>query len=301
LFWINWILKCEEEKVLEASGFCYGAATIINGIALGKGGAFGIALKTEAEVELTNEPGVFEVKIQGDERENPDLARHCVLEVLKKFEMESKYGAMITTTSDIPISRGLKSSSAASNAIVLASFKALDKDYSDMEIINTGIEASLLAKVTLTGAFDDACATYFGNVVVTNNLTRDILTQYPIEEDLVVIIYVPERKIRKFEVNIQRLKGIRETLGMAHDLAMKGDYKSAIQLNGMAYGGAMGLDTEIARKAIEAGAVTAGISGTGPATVILVEPDKKDDIISAIGFEEQVICTGLNREKAGLI
>ena len=231
---------------MEASAFCHGAATIINGIALGKGGAFGIALKTEAKVELTNEPGIFEVKIQGDDKENPDLARHCVLEVLKKFEMESQYGAKITTTSDIPISRGLKSSSAASNAIVLAAFKALDREYSDMEVINIGIDASLMAKVTLTGAFDDACATYFGNVVVTNNLTRDILTQYPIDEDLVVIIHVPERKIRKSEVDIQRLKGIRETLGKAHDLAMKGDYKSAIRMNGMAYGGAMGLNTEFA-------------------------------------------------------
>jgi shikimate kinase len=286
---------------LEASAFCHGAATIINGIALGKGGAFGIALKTEAKVELTNEPGIFEVMIQGDERENPDLARHCVLEVLKEFDLKGEFGAKITTSSDIPISRGLKSSSAASNAIVLAAIKALGKELSDIEIINIGIEASLMAKVTLTGAFDDACATYFGNVVVTDNLTRDILTQYPIEEDLVVIIHVPERKIRKSEVNIQRLKGIRETLREAHDLAMKGDYKSAIRMNGMAYGDAMGLDTEIAKKALDAGAVTAGISGTGPATVILVEPDKKDDIISAIGFEEQVICTGFNGEKAGLI
>lgn len=286
---------------MEASAFCHGAATIINGIALGKGGAFGIALKTEAKVELTNEPGVFEVKIQGEEEENPKLAECCVQKILGNFHLEGEFGAKITTTSDIPISRGLKSSSAASNAIVLAAFKALGKEYSDMEVINIGIDASLLAKVTLTGAFDDACATYFGNVVVTNNLTRDILTQYPIEEDLIVIIHVPERKIRKSEVNIQRLKGIRETLGKAHDMAMKGDYKSAIQMNGKAYGGAMGLDTEIAKKAIEAGAVTAGISGTGPATVILVEPDKKDDIISAIGFEEQVICTGLNGEKAGLM
>ncbi len=284
---------------MEASAFCHGAATIINGIALGKGGAFGITLKTEAKVELTSEPGVFKVKIQGDENENPRLAERCVQKVLKKFDVESEYGAKVTTTSDIPISRGLKSSSAASNAIVLAAYAALGKEYSDMEILNLGIEASLMAKVTLTGAFDDACATYFGNVVVTDNLTREILTHYPIEEDLMVIIHVPERKIRKSEVNIQRLKGIRETLRKAHDLALKGDYKSAIRMNGMAYGGAMGLNTEIAKKAIEAGAVTAGISGTGPATVILVEPDKKDDIISAIGFEEQVICTGLNREKAG--
>ncbi|UCE37984.1 MAG: shikimate kinase [Thermoplasmata archaeon] len=286
---------------MEASAYCHGAATIINGIALGKGGAFGVALKTEAKVELTNEPGIFEVEIRGDEGENTDLAKHCVLEVLKKFELELEYGARIITTSDIPISRGLKSSSAASNAIVLAAFAALGKEYSDMEVINMGINASLLAKVTLTGAFDDACATYFGNVVVTDNIIREILNQYPFDEDYEVIIHVPKMKIRKSEVDIQRLKRIRGTLAEAHDLAMKGDYISAIRMNGMAYGEAMGLDTEVAKKAIEAGAVTAGISGTGPATVILAEVEKREDIISAIGGREEVICTKLNKEKAGIL
>ncbi len=286
---------------MEASAYCYGAATIINGIAAGKGAAFGIALKTMAKVKLTDEPGVFEVKIEEDEQENPKLAQCCVQEVLKKFGLESEHGAKVITSSNIPISRGLKSSSAASNAIVLSLFKALGKEYDDMEVINLGIKASLLAKVTLTGAFDDACATYFGSVVVTDNLTRDILKQYPIEEDFEVIIHVPERKVRKTEIDIQKLKGKRERFSAAHDLALKGNYKKAIQLNGFTYGTAMGLNTEIMSKALEAGAVTAGISGTGPATVILAEKDKVESIISAIGSKEKVICTKINKEKAGVL
>ena len=39
---------------MQGKAFCHGAATIINGIALGKGAAFGIALKTEAEVVLSD-------------------------------------------------------------------------------------------------------------------------------------------------------------------------------------------------------------------------------------------------------
>jgi shikimate kinase len=286
---------------LEGSAYCYGAATIINGIATGKGAAFGIGLKTMAKVKLTDESGIFEVKIEEDEQENPKLAECCVQEVLKKFGSESEHGAKVITSSNIPISRGLKSSSAASNAIVLSVFKALGKEYDDMEVINLGIKASLLAKVTLTGAFDDACATYFGSVVVTDNLIRDILTQYPIEEEYDVIIHVPERKIRKTEIDIQKLKGKRERFSAAHDLALKGNYQEAIQINGFTYGTAMGLNTEIMTKALEAGAVTAGISGTGPATVILAERDKREDIVSAIGSREKVICTKINREKAGTL
>lgn len=282
---------------MEGSAYCHGAATIINGIALGKGAAYGIGLKTSAKVKLTDEPGVFKVRIESDEDENQELAKCCAQEVLKKFGLESEHGTEIITSSNIPISRGLKSSSAAANAITLAMYRALGEGYSEMEIINIGIEASLKAKVTLTGAFDDACATYFGNVVVTDNLTREILAQYAIEEDYEVIIHVPDKKIRKFEVDIQRLKGIRETLKEAHNMALKGDYKTAIRMNGLAYGSAMGLDTKITMRVLEAGAVTAGISGTGPATVILAEPEEKKAIISAIGSGGQIICTTLNREK----
>jgi shikimate kinase len=285
---------------LKAKTYCHGAATIINGIPLGLGGAFGIALKTEVEVTLTNEPGEYEVKIMGDENEDPQLARSCINLVLKKFGLENEYGAKIITRSDIPISRGLKSSSACANAIVLAAHKALQKEYTDFEIINTGIEASILARVTLTGAFDDSTATYFGGVVLTDNLGRRILKQYSIEENYEVIIHVPDKKIRKCEVDIQKLKGIREILHHAHDLAMVGNYKEAIKINGEAYGKAMGLDIQIAQKALAAGAETAGISGCGPATVILANSSKKDEIVSAIEGEGSIICTKINDKKAGI-
>jgi shikimate kinase len=283
---------------LNASAYCHGAATIINGIPLGLGAAFGIALKTEAEVTLTKDPLEYEVMIKGEEDEDPRLAINCVKIVLKKFGFENEYGAKITTKSNIPISRGLKSSSAAANAIVLATYKALQKEYSDMEIINLGIEASILARVTLTGAFDDSCATYFGGVVVTDNLVRKILNQYSITEHLEVIIHVPDKKIRKFEVDIQKLKGIREILQHAHNLAFSGNYKEAIKINGQAYGKAMGLDIKIAQKAIKAGAETAGITGCGPATVILARSSKKAEILSAIGNKGGIICTKINENKA---
>jgi len=53
---------------MDGSAYCFGAATIINGIALGKGAAYGIKLKTTAKVTLTSEPGIFEVKIKGDQQ-----------------------------------------------------------------------------------------------------------------------------------------------------------------------------------------------------------------------------------------
>lgn len=285
---------------MEGNAYCYGAATIVNGIATGKGAAFGIGLKTSAKVVLTSEPTIFEVTIEGDITENPALAQCCVKGVLNKFGLDSEHGAKIITNSNIPISRGLKSSSAAANAIVLATFRALDEDYKDLEVINLGIDAALAAKVSITGAFDDACATYFGNVVITDNLKRKILNQYSIDKEYDVIIHVPSEKIKKTDVDTDRLEGIKTAIEVAHNLAKNKNFLSGILINGLTYGTAMGLDNTITHKALEAGAVTAGISGTGPATLILANPDKKDDIITAIGSKEEIICTKINREKAGI-
>jgi shikimate kinase len=93
----------------------HGAATVVNGIACGKGAAFGVALETTATVELTGEPGRFEVSIEDEPGEETALAEHCVRLVLEKFGLAGEHGARIATRSQIPMSRGLKSSSAAAN------------------------------------------------------------------------------------------------------------------------------------------------------------------------------------------
>ena len=95
-----------------------------------------------------------------------------VARVLQRFSLDNSFGAKIKTWSNIPIAKGLKSSSAAANAVALATTAALGKTLDDLEIVNLGVDAAFDAKVTVTGAFDDACASYFGGVVITDNLKR---------------------------------------------------------------------------------------------------------------------------------
>jgi len=283
---------------MEGTAYCHGAATTVNGIVTGKGASFGIGLKTTAIVELTDEPGVFRVTIENDRDEDPTLSKCCVREVLRDLGLEKKYGATIRTRSDIPISRGLKSSSASANAVILATYQALGEEYEDIKVINMGVKASFEAKVTITGAYDDACATYFGGVVVTDNLNKLIIKQYSIDDDLRVLIHIPERKIRKSEVDVGQLSGIRSTVEKALDHTMRREYRVGMIMNGLSYGSAMGLDTEVTMMALRAGAVSAGISGTGPATVILCERWKEDEIIEALS-DDRIIRTDLNCQKAG--
>jgi shikimate kinase len=255
-----------------------------------------------ASVELTGEPGRFEVLIEDEPDEEAALAQHCVRKVLERFGLIKEHGARVSTRSQIPISRGLKSSSAAANAVVLATFKALKEDAPDMEVIGMGVDASFCAGVTITGAFDDACATYFGNVVVTDNVEKKILAQYRIEEDYDVVIHVPARKIRKREVDVARLRGIRAPAELAVRLTMEKDFSSGMLVNGLAYSAAMGLSAQVALKALEAGAVSAGVSGTGPATVVLVPPERTEAVMAAIAGcgngGSAIIRTRMNSEKA---
>jgi len=285
---------------MEGRAVCHGAATIVNGIATGMGASFGIGLRTEARVELTDDPADFSVEIENDPAEDPALAVLCVREVLSRSGCEGVHGASVRTRSDIPISRGLKSSSTAANAIVLATCSALGIEMGDMEVIRAGIEASFKAKVTITGAFDDACAAYFGGVVVTDNRHMEVLRRYDLDEDLVVIVHVPPSKIRKMSIETSHLAGISPAVRAAHDLALEGEHASALMINGLAYGSAMGLDLSPTMAALRNGALTAGITGTGPATVALCDEATADAIVSSLP-DGTVIRTRPSSVKASIL
>ena len=100
-----------------ASALAHGAATIVNAIALGEGAAFGVDLWTKAEVRLTDEPQIITGEITSDPAESTVLIEETVLRVLQHFSVENRFGAKVKTWSNIPVARGLKSSSAAANAV----------------------------------------------------------------------------------------------------------------------------------------------------------------------------------------
>ena len=81
--------------MVTAKAICYGAATIINAIATGKGAALGIKLWTKAEVKLTDEPGIIIGEIVSDPTENPILIEKTVRRVLEYFKLDRKNGARV--------------------------------------------------------------------------------------------------------------------------------------------------------------------------------------------------------------
>ena len=148
----------------------YGAGTVINAIATLKGSAFAIGLKTQAEVEVVDSGITCE--IADNPSADTSLIAECGRLVVERYAPKS--GVHIVTRSEIPIASGLKSSSAAANAAVLALVEALDVELEPLDIVKLGVLAARRAGVTVTGAFDDACASFFGGLVFTDN-EHDVL------------------------------------------------------------------------------------------------------------------------------
>jgi shikimate kinase len=286
----------------KAQAIAHGAATIVNAIALGKGAAFGVDLSTKAEVTLTDEPAVIMGEITSDPTENTALIEKTVTRVFRRFKVEQQFGAKVRTWSDIPIARGLKSSSAAANAVTLATTAALGETLDDLAIVKIGVEAAFDAKVTVTGAFDDACASYFGGACVTDNLKRRVVKRFTLPADLTVLFHVPVQKAYTADSDVNRLKLVKPLAEIAYKEAQKGNLWDALSLNGIVYSTALGYDASVALDALAAGAVAAGLCGKGPAVTAVVADDKVDAVKQALQCHEgTVLQVHVNHEKAKVI
>ena len=285
-----------------AEAITHGAATIINAIATGKGAAIGVDLWTKATVTLTDEPGTVNVKILSDSSEDPVLAQKTVEHVLKHFGLEKEFGAKVETRSNIPVARGLKSSSAAANAIALATTAALERSLEDVAVVKLGVDGAMDAKVTITGAFDDACASYFGGVVITDNLKRRIVKRFELSESPAVLFYVPAKKTYTADSDVKRMKSMASVVKIAYREALNGNYWAALTLNGLIFSSALGYDSSLAVDALTAGAYAAGLSGTGPAVTAIV-PEDKVDLVKEVWQkrEGEILEAWINQEKARVV
>lgn len=268
-----------------------GAATILNAVATWKGSAFGIGLRTTAEVELDQS-----ARVRGDiPGIDANLVVRCVELVLERFEL--KHGGVVRTWSEIPVARGLKSSSTAANAAVLATLDAIGEKMDLIEAAKIGVVAAREVGVTITGALDDALASMLGGVVVIDNREMKLLKREELESD--VLLLVPERKLFSKDTDIKRSRLIAPLAEVAFELAMKGDYGRAMTLNGFIYCSALGLSVEPLIAALETGAWGTSLSGTGPSYAALIDGDKIEALESAWNkFGGRVIRTKVNNSPA---
>lgn len=259
-----------------------GSATIINAIATGFGSAFGIGLDIECEAKSTSNS----INCSNDVGADNTLMELCVKKVFDHYNIDDdEFGIDLKTKSTLPMASGLSSSSASSNAIVKVvstivseefDFKPLD----DLEIINMAIDASLDAGVTITGSFDDATASYFGGVVVTDNRNREFIIKEKMAESP-ILVYMPNFYSKSGDSNPERMKLLAPLVETAFEFAKNKDYFKALNLNGLIYSATLGFNSSIAIDALEAGAAASGLSGTGSSFVAVVSEDSIEDVKQA--------------------
>jgi shikimate kinase len=276
---------------MKGIGISHSAISVLNAIPCGIGAVIGTELQTVAEFQTGGDGIVIRM---GHPETDDLLARICVARTLEALE-EERCG-LLDIRSQIPVSRGLKSSSAAANAIVAAVCSALRADKDRMWMLKLGVECALEAKVTVTGAFDDACGCMFGGFVMTDNTEKKVLMAQDLER-MDVLLHVPSSHIRKDDGRVQLLRGRREEMIRIVETA-RHDPLQALTANGRLVAATMGLDDSLAQKALRHGALAAGISGTGPAVAILAPEGEGKTLMDEMGMEGLMI-TRTRRQEHG--
>ncbi|MBA4437533.1 MAG: shikimate kinase, partial [Nitrosopumilaceae archaeon] len=178
----------------------HGAVSIVSAIASKKGATLGISLKVEATVETSIGKGII---IQSENKSlSSRLINKTIEKIVSKKDLE-KNKITITLTSEIPTGYGLKSSSAISSVVALACAKIFKPKLTDKQILLAGVDASIETKVSITGAYDDACSCYYGGFNVTDNGKRNRINFEKIPPNLSAVIFIPRNRKRG---NLKKLK-----------------------------------------------------------------------------------------------
>ncbi len=188
----------------------FGAVSIVNAIAIGKGATLGIDTFVETRLVKKEGKGIHITS------ENKTISSRLINQIIKNMIPENildKNRLELDFRSNIPTGYGLKSSSAISSAVALSCAKAFGKKISDEEILQLGAKTSIQTKVSITGAYDDACACHFGGFNVTDNLKMKLIHRELAPKDLQAIIFLPKSRKRGNLKKLKEFKNAFENLG----------------------------------------------------------------------------------------
>ncbi|QKY17513.1 shikimate kinase [Halorubrum sp. CBA1229] len=282
---------------MEGRAAALGAGTVLNALATGTGAAFGIDVETRASVSLDPAAEGVDGTIAEDPDADTALIERCV--ALATDRWGDGEGGTVRTDSDVPLAAGLKSSSAAANATVLATCDALgltvgdeaggaddtahaagsSVDVTRLEACRLGVRAAREAGVTVTGAFDDATASMLGGVTVTDNASDELRSREAVDWD--VLVWTPPERAYSADADVARCEAVAPMADLVADLALDGRYAEAMTVNGLAFSAALGFDADPAVEAMPR-ATGVSLSGTGPSVVAVADPTDPETDLDAV-------------------
>ncbi|MFB6071523.1 MAG: shikimate kinase [Halobacterium sp.] len=244
------------------------AGTVLNALATGVGSAFALDFDVTAEVHLDAAADDVAGEVAGRPDADTALVERCVELVARRFG--DGEGGTVRTDSEVPMASGLKSSSAAANATVLAALDALDAldEISRENAARIGVQAARDAGVTVTGAFDDATASMLGGLTLTDNHEDELV--FRDEVDWEVVVWTPPERAFSADADVARCQRVAGLADHVADLASRGEYGTAMTVNGLAFCAALEYPTDPVVDALPH-AYGASLSGTGPSYVAVGE------------------------------
>jgi len=277
----------------KAKATVHGAVSLVNAIANQKGATLGIELKVEATVETSPGKGI---SIQSENKSlSSRLINKTVEKIVSKKDLEQNK-ITITLDSEIPTGYGLKSSSAISSAIALACAKIFKPKFTDQQILLAGVDASIESKVSITGAYDDACSCYYGGFNVTDNAKKKRIQFEKGPSNLIAVIFIPKNRKRG---NLKKLKILSSIFENAWELSRKANYWDAMIINGLATSSILNSEPKIITDLIEKGALGASVSGNGPSIAAITKKENESAIKKVFStLEGNIIVSKISNKKA---
>ena len=271
----------------------FGAVSIVNAIATGKGSTLGI--DTFVETTLTKKEGKG-IHITSENKSISSRLINKLIENMIPKKILDNTKLELDFKSNIPTGYGLKSSSAISSAVVLSCAKAFGKTMSDDEILKLGAKTSIQTKISITGAYDDACACHFGGFNVTDNSKMELLHREIAPKDLQAIIFLPKSRKRG---NLKKLKEFKDAFEKSWQLAKNSDYWNAAILNGIATSSILNSEPNLIMKLMEKGALCATVSGNGPSIMAITDKKNKSRVQKEFsGLDGKIMISNINNKKA---
>ena len=277
----------------KAKATVHGAVSLVNAIANQKGATLGIELKVEATVETSPGKGI---SIQSENKSlSSRLINKTIEKIVSKKDLEQNKITVILD-SEIPTGYGLKSSSAISSAIALACAKIFKPKFTDQQILLAGVDASIESKVSITGAYDDACSCYYGGFNVTDNAKKKRIQFEKGPANLIAVIFIPKNRKRG---NLKKLKILSSIFENAWELSRKANYWDAMIINGLATASILNSEPKIITDLIEKGALGASVSGNGPSIVAITKKENESAIKKVFStLEGNIIISKISNKKA---
>ena len=254
------------------SGQSHGACSLLHAAGTGYGSS--ISLDLPVAVRLLDKPSKRNL-------EDPD----GLLKSVVKIWLENGYqlpnginenNIYWAVGSKIPPKQGLKSSAAVSVAAIRALCDATQTEMEDHRIVELSAQSQFDAGVSITGSIDDAwaCVSKGWKLIDINSqsIEQGVILEGPgpASDDWFVVII--SRKKRTSYPALEDFQPFVNDFQQALSAIQDGDFLNAITWNGRAMSGVLN-DSEGRRMANDAfvnGARAAGISGSGPAIVVVI-------------------------------